>query len=184
MSMVEVTRPIVGGVDTHLDVHVVAAVDPVGGLLGVKSFPTTPAGYHDLSGWLSSFGPVERVGVEGTGSYGAGLARHPYSVDMGRESRSTHLSLSTHGVVCSSARPLEPAIGIPNDRAMTVAAHVRQVARGLVPALRGGRQRHSAVAAPLADLERRPILDCRGRLARGVGSVLVAPCTARTGERT
>ena len=76
MSIVEVTRPIVGGVDTHLDVHVAAAVDPVGGVLGVESFPTTPAGYHDLSSWLSSFGPVERVGVEGTGSYGAGLARH------------------------------------------------------------------------------------------------------------
>jgi transposase len=76
MSIVEVTRPIVGGVDTHLDVHVAAAVDPVGGLLGVESFPTTPAGYHNLSSWLSSFGPVERVGVEGTGTYGAGLARH------------------------------------------------------------------------------------------------------------
>jgi transposase len=76
MSIVEVTRPIVGGVDTHLDVHVAAAVDPVGGLLGVESFPTTPTGYHDLSSWLSSFGPVERVGVEGTGTYGAGLARH------------------------------------------------------------------------------------------------------------
>ncbi|HET6918790.1 MAG TPA: IS110 family transposase [Jiangellaceae bacterium] len=76
MSIVEVTRPIVGGVDTHLDVHVAAAVDPVGGLLGVESFPTTPAGYHDLSSWLSSFGPVARVGVEGTGTYGAGLARH------------------------------------------------------------------------------------------------------------
>ena len=76
MSIVEVTRPMVGGVDTHLDVHVAAAVDPVGGVLGVGSFPTTPAGYHELSSWLSSFGPVERVGVEGTGSYGAGLARH------------------------------------------------------------------------------------------------------------
>ena len=76
MSIVEVTRPVVGGVDTHLDVHVAAAVDPVGGLLGVASFPATPAGYHDLSSWLGSFGPVERVGVEGTGSYGAGLARH------------------------------------------------------------------------------------------------------------
>ena len=76
MSIVEVTRPIVGGVDTHLDVQVAAAVDPVGGLLGVESFPTTPAGYHDLSSWLSSFGPLERVGVEGTGTYGAGLARH------------------------------------------------------------------------------------------------------------
>jgi transposase len=76
MAIVEVTRPVVGGVDTHLDVHVAAAVDPIGGLLGVESFPTTVAGYHALAGWLESFGPIERVGVEGTGTYGAGLARH------------------------------------------------------------------------------------------------------------
>lgn len=76
MSIVEAARPVVGGVDTHLDVHVAAAIDSVGGLLGVGSFPTTPAGYHALAGWLGSFGPVDRVGVEGTGTYGAGLARH------------------------------------------------------------------------------------------------------------
>jgi transposase len=76
MTIVEVARPVVGGVDTHLEVHVAAAVDALGGLLGVRSFPTTPAGYHALSSWLTSLGAVERVGVEGTGTYGAGLARH------------------------------------------------------------------------------------------------------------
>src|SRR5262245_16347085 len=75
MAIVEAARPIVGGVDTHLDVHVAAAVDAIGGLLGVRSFPTTPAGYQALLSWLGSFGPIERVGVEGTGTYGAGLAR-------------------------------------------------------------------------------------------------------------
>ena len=74
MAIVEVTRPIVGGVDTHLDVHVAAAIDPIGGLLGVESFPTTPAGYHALASWLGAFGPIDRVGVEGTGTYGAGAA--------------------------------------------------------------------------------------------------------------
>ena len=76
MAIVEVARPIVGGVDTHLDVHVAAAIDANGGLLGVRSFPTTPAGYHALASWLGAFGPIERVGVEGTGTYGAGVARH------------------------------------------------------------------------------------------------------------
>lgn len=66
---------ITGGVDTHLDVHVAAALDEVGGLLGTRSFRTTPAGYRQLWRWLGGFGPVVRVGVEGTGSYGAGLAR-------------------------------------------------------------------------------------------------------------
>ena len=67
--------PVTGGVDTHLDVNVAAALDPVGGLLGVAEFPTTAAGHRELLGWLSGFGPVARVGVEGTGSYGAGVAR-------------------------------------------------------------------------------------------------------------
>ena len=76
MAIVEAARPIVGAVDTHLDVHVAAAIDANGGLLGVRSFPTTPAGYHALASWLGAFGPIERVGVEGTGTYGAGVARH------------------------------------------------------------------------------------------------------------
>lgn len=75
MAIVE-TRPITGGVDTHLEVHVAAALDANGGVLGVESFPTTPAGYVGLHAWLAAFGPVGRVGVEGTGAYGAGLARH------------------------------------------------------------------------------------------------------------
>src|SRR5262245_42932231 len=69
-------RAVTGGVDTHADVHVAAALDPIGGLLGVAEFPATPAGYAQLLGWLGGFGTVCLAGVEGTGSYGAGLARH------------------------------------------------------------------------------------------------------------
>ncbi len=75
LTIVE-TRAITGGVDTHADTHVAAALDPVGGLLGVAEFPVTPAGYARLLGWLGGFGTVCLVGIEGTGSYGAGLARH------------------------------------------------------------------------------------------------------------
>ena len=67
---------IVGGVDTHKGVHVTAAIDGRGRMLGSASFPTTTAGYRMLSEWLSSFGPLAAVGVEGTGCWGAGLARH------------------------------------------------------------------------------------------------------------
>jgi transposase len=67
--------PVTGGVDTHLDLNVAAALDAIGGLLAVAEFPATAAGRRDLLGWLSDFGPVARVGVEGAGSYGAGLAR-------------------------------------------------------------------------------------------------------------
>ena len=76
MTILETTRPVTGGVDTHLDVHVAAAVDASGGVLGVKSFATTPAGYAELHVWLETFGTLTRVGVEGTGAYGAGLARY------------------------------------------------------------------------------------------------------------
>ena len=69
-------RAITGGVDTHAGAHVAAALDPVGGLLGVQEFPATPTGYAQLLGWLGGFGAVCLVGIEGTGSYGAGLARY------------------------------------------------------------------------------------------------------------
>jgi transposase len=70
------TSAVTGGVDTHAGAHVAAALDGVGGLLGVSQFPASPAGYRQLIGWLQGFGPVCLVGIEGTGSYGAGLARH------------------------------------------------------------------------------------------------------------
>ena len=76
MTIVEDTRVVTGGVDTHAEVHVAAALDAVGGLLGVREFPATAAGYAGLLGWLRSLGTIALVGVEGTGSYGAGLARH------------------------------------------------------------------------------------------------------------
>jgi hypothetical protein len=70
------TPQIVGGVDTHRDLHVAAALDPVGRMLGHSSFPATPAGYRALLAWLQGLGRLQRVGVEGTGAYGAGLLRH------------------------------------------------------------------------------------------------------------
>jgi transposase len=67
---------VTGGVDTHLDLHVAAAIDHLGGVIATESFPTTAAGYRRLLRWLRSHGPVHAVGVEGTGSYGSALARH------------------------------------------------------------------------------------------------------------
>jgi transposase len=64
------------GVDTHLDFHVVVAVDHLGRRLGESSVPTTAKGYERLLCWAEDFGPVKCAGVEGTSSYGAGLARH------------------------------------------------------------------------------------------------------------
>jgi len=67
---------VIGGVDTHVDVHVAAAVNHVGGVLGVEAFTTTRTGYRQLVSWLRSHGELTLGGVEGTGSYGVGLARY------------------------------------------------------------------------------------------------------------
>ena len=84
MVIVDSARLVVGGVDTHRDSNVAAVVDMNGGLLGVESFPTTADGHRCLSSWMSGFGTIERVGIEGTGAYGAGLARHFVVVGCGR----------------------------------------------------------------------------------------------------
>ena len=76
VTIVDEARLVTGGVDTHADNHVAAALNGIGGLLGVREFPATPAGYARLVCWLRGFGTVCLVGIEGTGSYGAGLARH------------------------------------------------------------------------------------------------------------
>jgi transposase len=66
---------VIGGVDTHKDLHLAAAISATGRLLSTAPFPTTPQGYRRLLAWLRSFGRLVRVGIEGTGSYGAGLTR-------------------------------------------------------------------------------------------------------------
>lgn len=66
---------VAGGVDTHSDTHTAAVIDQVGRVLGTEQFPADTAGYAALLDWMRSFGQLVGVGVEGTGAYGAGLAR-------------------------------------------------------------------------------------------------------------
>jgi len=68
-------REVVLGVDTHLNVHVAVVVDGLGWHLGEWKIPTILKGYGQLLRWAQDFGVVRCAGVEGTGSYGAGLAR-------------------------------------------------------------------------------------------------------------
>ncbi len=67
---------VVLGVDTHLDLNVAVALDQLGRRLGELKVPTTTRGHERLLRWAEGFGPVGRAGIEGTSSYGAGLARH------------------------------------------------------------------------------------------------------------
>ena len=75
-SIVPEPDDVVVGVDTHADVHVAVALSGVGAWQGSIAVATTPAGFDELLRWASSFGPVRCFGVEGTGSYGASLARY------------------------------------------------------------------------------------------------------------
>ena len=124
MTIVD-ARVVCGGVDTHLDFHVAAALDHIGGVLGIESFETTEVGYRKLLEWLVGFGPVIRVGVEGTGSYGAGLARflHGRGVDVvevdlpNRQLRHRHgKSDPTDAVAAARAALSGQATGIPKLR--------------------------------------------------------------------
>jgi transposase len=83
-----------GGVDTHQDTHTAAAIDQVGRVLGTQEFPATAPGYTALLAWMHGHGRLSRVGVEGTGAYGAGLARllrdeHITVVEVDRPDRKT-----------------------------------------------------------------------------------------------
>ena len=75
MSMHHETSEVTGGVDTHADEHVAAVIDQTGRILGTRSFPATRAGYQQLLRWFQGHGQIVGVGIEGTGSYGAGLTR-------------------------------------------------------------------------------------------------------------
>jgi transposase len=75
-TVTDTAAPVTGGVDTHAQINVAAVVDQVGRVLGTEQFPTTTAGHRAALAWLRRHGRLVTVGVEGTGSYGAGLARH------------------------------------------------------------------------------------------------------------
>src|SRR3954469_7657139 len=134
MAMIIVeTRPITGGVDTHLDVHVAAALDANGGVLGVESFPTTTDGFASLHTWLGSFGALTQVGAEGTGPPGAGLARclHRAGVTVIELDRPNRQARRRHGK-SDSIDAVEAARAALSGRATAVA----KTADGAVGAIR------------------------------------------------
>jgi transposase len=75
MNNLPEANEVILGVDTHLDVHVGALISETGRLLGTFSVETNNAGYLKLLSWGQSYGLLRRAGVEGTGTYGAGLTR-------------------------------------------------------------------------------------------------------------
>lgn len=66
---------IIVGVDTHKANHIAVAINGHGARLGTITIPATRKGYANLQDWASRLGHIRAFGIEGTGSYGAGLSR-------------------------------------------------------------------------------------------------------------
>jgi transposase len=178
MTIVENTRLITGGVDTHADVHVAAAVDGNGGVLGVESFATTTVGFAELHDWFVGFGSLARVGVEGTGAYGAGLARHLRSrgvevIEVDRPNRQLRRRVGKSDTIDAIEAARAALSGRASGIAKTADGDVEAI-RALLVARRSGRNvrikylnqiRHLGFTAPDDLRERLRGVD-RDRLAR------------------
>lgn len=189
---------VVGGVDTHGDTHHAAALNVVTGkLLGDEQFSATPHGYGQLLAWLRAFGPVLKVGVEGTGSYGAGLLRHlnDHGVVVVEVMRPNRQKRRLHGKsdpvdAINAARAVlaEEATTVPKSRDGVVEAIrlIRTTRRSAVKARRAAlAQIHGVLfTAPdelrgnLAGYERAALVTRCARLRAGSSSSLADPAYA------
>ena len=116
---------IILGVDTHLDLHVAALLDGLGRLVATITISATQDGYRELLKWARSHGPLRRAGVEGTGSYGAGLARFLRAggievIEVTRAPRTDRRHVGKNDVVDAQAAArvvlAETAAAIPKSR--------------------------------------------------------------------
>ncbi|WP_396643342.1 transposase [Microbacterium sp.] len=105
-------RVIVGGVDTHKLTHHAAIVDAATGkLLGDQEFAANTDGYKRMRAWFAGHGTIARIGIEGTGSYGAGLQRHLQAhnvtvIEVARQNRQrTSRSRQVRSDRCDQRRP-------------------------------------------------------------------------------
>ena len=165
-TYIEVT----GGVDTHKDTHTAAALDASGRLLGHREFAATAAGYAALLAWLGTLGQLVRVGVEGSGVYGAGLARFLQAagvelVEVDRPDRKTRRwqgkSDPVDAEAAARAAQAGRASGVPKTRGGKVdALRALRVARRSAIDQRADAQRQlKALIVTAPDALREPLRD-------------------------
>ena len=143
---------IAAGVDTHQDTHTAAVIDAAGRLLGHRQFQATQRGYTELLAWLRSFGVVLVVGIEGTGAYGAGLARHLHEdhvpmLEIDRPDRKTRRSAGKSDPIDAEAAARAALAGVRTG--------VPKVRTGRVEALRNLRVARRSAVDQRADCIRR-----------------------------
>lgn len=178
VSMSAAEREVYAGVDTHGKTHHGAVIDAHGEVLADQEFRACATGYRNLLSWLQGFGVVVKVGVEGTGSYGAGLARALTDagvtvVEVDRPDRKARRragkSDPLDALAAARAARSGEASGIPKTRTGTVEAirALRVARRGAVKARTAAvnQLRGLIVSAPaalrenLADLRRQALID-------------------------
>ena len=182
-TSIEVT----GGVDTHKDTHTAAALDASGRLVGRREFGAIAAGYAALLAWLGTLGQLVRVGVEGSGVYGAGLARflQAAGVELVEVDRSDRKARRRQGKsdpvdaeAAARAAQAGRAGGVPKTRGGKVdALRALRVARRSAVAARAGAQRQiKALIVTVPDALRMAL--------RGLGDrELIAQCATRRPDR-
>ena len=126
------SQGVIVGVDTHKDQHVAAVVDRLGALIGQRSLPTTSAGYVDLEHWAGGLGEIDAFGVEGTGSYGAGLARFLRTkghrvVEVNRPDRSTRRRLGKSDTTDAEMAARAVLAGVAHDQPKSGVAEVEMI---------------------------------------------------------
>ena len=173
---------VAGGVDTHQDTHTAAVIDTAGRRLGDRQFPATAAGYRQLLAWLRTFGALLIVGVEGTGAYGAGLARYLASegvamVEVDRPDRKTRRFAGKSDPLDAEAAARAALAGVRTG--------VPKQRDGQVEALRNLRVARGSAIGQRADCQRRIkslIVTAPEPLRAGLrglkGARLIATCAA------
>src|SRR5687767_6469905 len=189
------------GVDTHLDQHVAAVVDQAGRLCGTKAFAASTRGYVALVTWAEHFRPVARIGVEGTGTYGAGLARFARAyglqvVEVDRPDRSTRRRRGKSDPIDAQAAARATLAGvaatIPKTREGQVEMiRVLRVARrgALKARVAAAEQLHGVLYSAPEEL-RQPLLDLKTKALVGIcaamrpGSLTSPTAATKTSLRT
>jgi transposase len=172
-------RVVIGGVDTHKDIHVAAVIDDRGKILETAEFEVTPTGYQKLLDWMTSFGDLARVGVEGTGSYGAGLARHlsAEGVDVIEVNRPNRQMRRTRGKSDPVDAEAAARAALNGEATVVPKTHDRlaESIRVLRVALTSARNSRTRVALQIRDL----IVTAPGQLRSELGRLSTADRVAR-----
>jgi transposase len=191
-SMPAPSTPVTVGVDTHLETHVAAVVDQTGRLLGTQGFPASTRGYVALVTWAERFGPVARVGIEGTGTFGAGLTRFVGAyglavVEVARPDRSTRRRHGKSDPIDAQAAARATLAGMATVTPKTREGQVEMI-RVLRVARRGAMKARVAAAEQLYGVVcsapeelRQPLLGLKTKaLVRACAALRPGPLTSTT----